>query len=161
MIFGELNSKFIYGNSTVDLPYSIIRPNWIVNNIVEDESIINGVRHFKNKSDHSEFQVLVYLFKYTNPTPKAKYQEIFSYKGLAVLFYPFQDKYPLAYYNGSEVPFYLTECYNYSLFGDDRYDVVKLVFKSKYPTVIEFKNLLLGTEDSKILTTEDGTFIGV
>ena len=66
MIFGNSNSKFVSGATTVDLPYSVLDPDWIMPDVLEHQSIISGKKNFINKGYYSEFKVQVNLFKYSD-----------------------------------------------------------------------------------------------
>jgi hypothetical protein len=164
MILGVENSKFICGETTMQLYFSLLKPNYFVSNIIEDESVINGCKEFAVKSDHSEFFNLVYLFKYDTAdntfeekTAIEKFNDIYALRGQLGIYYPFADGAPIKDISDVNVSFYLVNVIPYSLDGETQYDIAKLIFKSQTPTNIAIGKIFIKTDPSgDTLLSESG-----
>lgn len=134
MLFGISNSKFITGATTVELLHSLLDPDYFIPDEVEHTSIINGDVNYIWRGQYNKFLVTVYLFKYSDP--KAKFLEIYSYKGTSVdYFYPFSDGEFIKDLGGNAVKFHISEVLPYYLTQDAYYDAVRITFNPiKYST---------------------------
>lgn len=93
-VFGESYSKFqsvqLSIGTVVDLQFSIIKPRWAETNIVQNQSVINGIKAFtKIEEDFATFDVICNLWK--NADPQATFETIFAYNHDIVNFMPHED----------------------------------------------------------------------
>jgi len=128
MIWGASYSKFVSGVTTVELPNSILHPDFIKPDIIEHQSIISGKKNWINKGDYSEFKVQVNLFKYTDPNTTFNLVE--SYKFAQVTFYPHKDGQPMKDIFGSEIQFMIIKINAYSLRSKLLKDIIIITFRS-------------------------------
>jgi len=155
MILGEQHSKFVIGELEIEIPYSVLMPNWNMPQEIEDESVINGYRTFNRLWDLSEFEVQVNLFKY--PAPKTFFNSLQGYIGTSGIFYPHMDGGALLKNNGEPATFVLTAADTYSKEGKHIYDILILTFKSEVPTTITIGIVVLGVDENTAIG--DGGFV--
>ena len=88
-IFGSGSAKIVSGSTSASLEYSVLTPEWVISDYVEQTSVMNGNRNYIGLGDYSKFKVDVYLYKYSSP--KTKFNEIYRYIHKDVIFYPHID----------------------------------------------------------------------
>lgn len=103
-------SKFVSDSVEVLLPYSIITPEFGMEDI-EHKSIITGKRNYIRAKDKTDYLVTDYLFKYADPL--ARLSELRTYENTIVELYPNDESVfsvtgdPAGYYLEVIEPFYL------------------------------------------------------
>jgi len=143
MIFGNSNSKFVSGATTVDLPYSVLDPDWIMPDVLEHQSIISGKKNFINKGYYSEFKVQINLWKYANPN--TSFDELESYKFSQVTFYPHKDSDPIKDIFGNESQFLISDIEPYYLTSTTQKDIALITFTAdRYSSLITVAHLGYG-----------------
>lgn len=119
-------SKFSVGQTEIQLDYSVTTPQ---NNDadIEQKSIITGKRHFIARKNYTDYDVALYLWKYSDAY---EMQEMLSgYENSIVKFAPYNEDYVRDSY-GDKVDYYFESVTKYMLDNTDRYPVLILVFKA-------------------------------
>lgn len=88
-IFGIEAPKFVYSAQTVLLDYASVIKDEPQFDRITKESIITGHRARVNQHYHWSFEVMINLFKYTDP--KVKFDEIYAHKNNLVTLYRRHD----------------------------------------------------------------------
>lgn len=159
MIFGRSNSKMVSGSVVIDLPNSVLSPEWMSPDIIIQPSVITGKRNFISKGDYSKFKLQINLFEYSDPV--AKFKEITNYLGQHVVFYPHNYDKPVTDKAGHSVLFLFTNFSAYYLADTIDKDVILMDFiASGYSDISgTYYKQTFTTEDGQPFTTEDGTQI--
>ena len=134
-IFGNSYSKIKTSEGVeISLGHSIIRPTYQEPNIIEQRSIINGVRTFTKISENfASFDVIVNIQAF-GASDEAKVWEIMRENHTTVSFMPHQDvgNY-LKTFGGAEAEFFITRMIPYYLKTDPPilHDRLLITLKSK------------------------------
>lgn len=104
-IFGTGSAWIVYNGATQSLDYSVLTPNYQIPDVDEQKSLLTGNRYFNAKGDYSEFDITVYLYKYSNPASAS--QELYNLNHQNVIFYPHSDGKPIMDASGTEVLFHV------------------------------------------------------
>ncbi len=128
MIFGTSYSKFVSGITTVELPYSVLDPSYMLPDVLVHQSVISGKKNFISKGDYSEFKVQINLWKYANPN--ATFNQLEGYKFSQVTFYPHKDGDPIKDIYGNEVQFLISDISEYYLTNTTQKDIALITFLS-------------------------------
>ncbi len=95
MIFGIGSAKFVGtgtpDSNTVVLDYCILDPKWNDPRVIQHQSVISGKKNWITLGDYASFKVTVQLYRYTSPTPNAKFTTLMTYLHQLVYFYPHKD----------------------------------------------------------------------
>ena len=143
MIFGTQNAKFISGVTTVDIPFSIIDPDFIVPQYIVNQSAISGKRNFLKTGYYSEFVVQVNLFKYDDPG--VSYNDFETYRGQSVTFHPHKDGDPIQDIFGQDVQFLISDIEGFYLDNTYEKDLMNIHFKAdRYSSLISVASLGYG-----------------
>jgi hypothetical protein len=129
MIFGTQIPKIqstISSSVSMSLYDSELDPTFLDPNVLEQKSIVTGMRNYIPFGDYAEFDVVINIFK-----GNTDFETLKKWDKQEVYFYPhrdgnvIKDKYnePLKFTIQSIEPYYLTQ--------DERYDVAILKLKSK------------------------------
>ena len=78
-------------SNTVTLDYAILDPTWNDPRLIEQQSVVTGKKTWITLGDYASFKVTVQLFRYTSPTPSAKFTTLMTYLHKLVYFYPHKD----------------------------------------------------------------------
>lgn len=155
-LFGIGHSAFIHGGERIELPFSTIEADYSIPDEIEHKSIFNGVKHFLNNNDYSNFMVTINLFKY--PDPNAYALTLESYSKKVVRFAPHNDG-VIKNILGDEVGFFITDVTPFYLENLEKYAGVVVFFTATEPTAIFPLEKYLVTEDDEQILTEDGSAI--
>lgn len=128
MIFGTLHSKFIYNGNEVELPYSVMKPNYLSANYVEHKSIINGDKNFITLGDSSEFSLIYYLFK--DNASNYNFNELLKYLHKEVIFYPHKNGTFIKDLNEEPILFNIIQIEPIWLFNNKSIDAINFSFVS-------------------------------
>lgn len=91
-ILGQNIGKFVKSGTTYTLDHSILVPTWADQRLIEDESVINGARAWKQLWTHGEWKIIVQLCKIADlATRKSKFITLMGLEGDDVTYYPFTD----------------------------------------------------------------------
>lgn len=129
MIFGTgCPSIVLNNNSELLLDYCKIDSNMIIPKMLTHVAI-TGKRHYILSGDISEFNVMIYLYKYD--TPVSTYNTLSTLQNEVVKFKPHSDL-PNVIKNkdGNEALYNIIYLNAYYLFDLSQYDMLKLTFKS-------------------------------
>lgn len=144
MIFGILKSYIIYNGETVTLENSIVTPDWFQNNDIVHKSIITGKRTHSWRADYASFNLIDYLFKYTDPT--LQFQSIKNLQGMIVDFYLHGQTYIAECFIAKVKPIYL--------FDRIKHDACNIHL---YPTKYTLISQDMLSEDGTPMLMENGT----
>jgi len=128
MIFGNSYSKFVSGATTVELPNSILDPDFVLPDLITHQSIMTGKLNYIKKGYYSFFKVMVYLYQRVDPN--SDYAELESYRDNQVTFYPHKDGDPIKDIFGNETQFLLSNIESYYLTNTVLKDIALLTFKA-------------------------------
>lgn len=134
-LMGSQEPKFVGtgtpSSATVNLDHTTILTNWADAQIIEQTSVINGVRNYITLGDYSEFVVTVNLYKHTtSPTPKEKFQEIYAFNHQLVQFFPHREGVAVKDSGGTAVNFYISSMIPGYLDTPDFKDILTITFKA-------------------------------
>ena len=129
MIFGNGKPKLVYNGNTILLDNCTVDFVWQERTGEEQASVLTGHREWYELGNHAEFEIVVFLFKYANPS--AKFTELYALRDKDVIFFPHRDGYPLRNDRGDEVLFHVVEMAPEYLKGIENYDVLRFRIKSK------------------------------
>jgi hypothetical protein len=132
MIFGVQAPKFVYSSTTYNLDYVNVNPTFIDGDFIEHVSVITGKRFYILKGNYAEFTITMNLWKYTSPTPKAKFQELLGFyqNQYGVEFFPHRDAPSIKNSSNAVVLFRITNLEPFYLETAQYRDVLNITFKS-------------------------------
>ena len=127
-IFGTQVPKFNYSGSEVILSHSIIEPNFIISDDVENKSVLTGHKDFIYLGNYSSFDVTLNLYKYSSPS--STFQSLYGYKNKNVYFWPHSDGRAISGSNGKGMPFNITDMNLYYLTDTNFAELLKIHFEA-------------------------------
>ena len=145
MIFGTGEPKFTYEVesviTTINMNYVVVEKDEPDFDYVEHKSVLNGHREIYEQGTHWVFEIILNLFKYSDP--KSKLNQFFAAKPFDLILYRHSDGNPFQDADGTTVYFKLVEIEPFYLETVEFRDKVRLKFISK-----DYIDM------SKLLTTE-------
>jgi len=141
MILGLSSPKFVgTGNpntNTVLLDYSVYKTfNFAEPRIIKSKAPITGSVNILNLGNWSNFDIIIYLWKYSNPL--LTLANLINYRYQNVIFYPHRDKLavgdglglPITDTSNNPLSFFIAGVKYYSLDNTKQHDCVELNFIS-------------------------------
>lgn len=134
---GTTYCKFISGANEVELPHSLLDPTFNAPEIILTKSPLTGKKTVVRVNDYSELKVLIHLLKYDDP--EGFLEDLHSYKGAAVVFYPFVNGSAMKGLDGENALFFVKNIESFFLNDTLQEDVCVITFSainyvSMYPT---------------------------
>lgn len=147
MIWGSTYCRINNDSLTVNMPHSIIEPNFMIPAQKMHESILTGTRTWSNLNNYLEFSITDYLFKYDSPIAQANH--LLALENTIVTF-------AFAIDGGLILSMYLESVDIHPLFQPWRKDIAVLNLKS-----VEYLRVSrrIKTKDGKWIKTADGNYL--
>jgi len=138
-IFGTLHSKISSSNYSVELYYSTLSPEYIVNDEIQFTSQLTGFRSYDKKLHYSEFTINVNVFKKEDSINLINTLYSMKNSNDDFYFYPHVDSNePIKNIFNESVKFKITDIQLYYLTNLDFYELIKVTLKSKQYTYLKF-----------------------
>lgn len=142
MIFGSGNPIILAADNSfnIELKYTGIIPTFRDKTQIENISPINGYRSWIDLWDHVEFKLMVYLFKYSDPSDAFETIQQIEDKDFYFTPHKYDVNGNLAQYlkdnDGNLLKFHCTKFNPYYLNDYNKFDVIEIEFKSYSPATI-------------------------
>ncbi len=128
-VFGTTPPKFVSGTTTVTLDKTKIKADWPIADVIIQTSAVNGVKNFIFKGDYAEFDVIIHISKYADPS--SIFNTLMQYHGKEVdKFYPFGDGAFLQDSDGNPIKVFL-DMKMFFLDDFNKYDAIKMHVTAK------------------------------
>lgn len=154
MIFGLGKSYIIQGVNTITLRQSIVTPDFFQNQDKEFTSIINGNKTHTHLGDYSEFKVLVYLWRESNPSTKLS--SLLVLRNQSFDFYLYGTTVIATCYAETITPLYFRDRINYDAVV---LNIVPLHYTAISQYILDEKYIPILDEDGNKILAEGFTII--
>jgi len=146
------------GGANIPIDYTIVEKDAYESQLILQKSIITGSRRWVNPSIHTEFNILVMLFKYDNPDTELN--TLLGYKGQTVTFKPNNFYGFITDNSGVAVDFFIADVIPFNTKQNTEFDYVLMkFFSAEYvsyqPTILRKENDPESDDGNPIITDDD------